>query len=669
MLLDINYSENQEKDSMDKKLTSLMSIVIIFILLISTANALTALSISSAGFSSNDKDLEGQAWLVTFALKGDQSFSGTIKANDIKTNDGKRALNDLSISAEAVKNSCNYDIKLSGDPSIVDYGTSKESVYGNQIASKTSVCLNSNKNNFAFFVKKFYVGGIVATADFYCISKGTIGEVATIQTPIENFEANLKVSIKGKESSAKINSVDSSSVNIPPVAYATWVGSFTSGERCPEISAQGYNVINTKDSKFYISKQYIYNDYRARLNQLNDAENRLASKFVTNGLTIQDQSLIDSYIQQVNEIHLKIKDFETQFGYQTPSSKAVVDTTNGKINLELTKALSTPVITMKVDADVLGVYIPVGKPQIVSLESVPFQEGLNGYITATIKNIGDVSSTFEVGTTCDTPFSPSTTVLTSSLLSPNQQTSIKIPITAQTEDNSENSVCTVSVYDADKPQEKVTKTVKVTVTCSQLCSSGSTRCNGANKERCTGCKWEDLGESSDCKNLCALDIDCNDGSECTIDKCIKSMCSYTEKSDCKLPPPLPKVEICDNLKDDDGDKKIDKKDPDCQTECNQFRNTLLGFPILPAFLDIDFTQCRMQNSPLFWLYTGGIGIIVAGFVFLMLRAKFKKENAVNTILSLVIGALASLLFYYFALIAIYTAILIVLIGFIVWLKF
>jgi hypothetical protein len=162
---------------------------------------------------------------------------------------------------------------------------------------------------------------------------------------------------------------------------------------------------------------------------------------------------------------------------------------SGKVTLTVNKLLQFPVLTLKIKADWLGVYIPVGKPLITSVSSTEFQTGGVSYITTKVKNVGDALGSFGVYAQCNQPFSfIGTTEFIS--LNPNEEGIVNLKISGTCSQKTQGS-CVVYAYDRNNPNNKDSKTVSVSCTPIVLCNAGETRCNGKVIEQCNqaGSGW------------------------------------------------------------------------------------------------------------------------------------------------------------------------------------
>jgi hypothetical protein len=162
---------------------------------------------------------------------------------------------------------------------------------------------------------------------------------------------------------------------------------------------------------------------------------------------------------------------------------------SGKVTLTVNKLLQFPVLTLKIKADWLGVYVPVGKPLITSVSSTEFQTGGVSYITTKVKNIGDALGSFGVYAQCNQPFSfVGTTEFIN--LNPNEEGVVNLKISGTCSQKIQGS-CNVYAYDRNNPNNKDSKTVSVSCTPIVLCNAGETRCNGKVIEQCNqaGSGW------------------------------------------------------------------------------------------------------------------------------------------------------------------------------------
>jgi hypothetical protein len=115
-------------------------------------------------------------------------------------------------------------------------------------------------------------------------------------------------------------------------------------------------------------------------------------------------------------------------------------------------------MVLNIKADWLGINVPVGKPEIESLE---IQGNLTarqqGQLLLTVKNVGNDAGAFSAYLACPTSLSAFSTTMT---IGPNQTSTVTLPINpvkAGTYD------CNISVFDQNRPDINATRQVTITV--------------------------------------------------------------------------------------------------------------------------------------------------------------------------------------------------------------
>lgn len=445
--------------------------------------AFSTLSISSAGFSSNDQYLNGDAWLLTVSADGNSQYAqGIISGQNIKDSTGRYAENDLTISTNVIEQSCDYELRQNYDPNIYKYDIQ---MLANGVASwSVNGYVDQCESKPDYYWALISDGGWF-TYDVYCITKNKVGVPGVIKTPVTNFKAEIKMSADGDTETAILSSTASKSIRISNVGYAHWAGSLTSGESCPDLGSQGYNIIHDENGRWVLNKKIYYNNYNSyKINTYDTVEDDLVDKIQSKpALTKDDIENLKSTIYRLNNY---ASDAINEFGY-TDFNINSNSLYSGQAHLELDKVIQFPVITMHVKASWLGIVVPVGDPEIVSVTSASFEEGKTGYITVKVRNDGNVASSFGLSADCQSPFKQIGTALTVSNLAPGSTSIRNIPISVST--NSEiTKSCTVKVYDLNNPTMTDSKKVNVVATPIQVCSPGEERCD---KETHIRCKYDD----------------------------------------------------------------------------------------------------------------------------------------------------------------------------------
>jgi len=86
---------------------------------------------------------------------------------------------------------------------------------------------------------------------------------------------------------------------------------------------------------------------------------------------------------------------------------------------------------MRVKADWLGVYLPVGIPDIQPLGACAFSEGGQQSVPVTVKNVGDVKASFTIGVSCQNAVAQFGTSNTLSDVLPGQSKTADLMVTGQ----------------------------------------------------------------------------------------------------------------------------------------------------------------------------------------------------------------------------------------------
>jgi len=271
-------------------------------------------------------------------------------------------------------------------------------------------------------------------------------------------------------------------------------------------------------------------------------------------------------------------------------------TSEGNVVLTETPIYDYPAFTLKISTDWVGIYLPVGKPVIKELIAHDFPEGGSGYIEAIIKNDANVQASFDIQTTCISPFE--TIPVGIRKFGPYAEGTINIPVTGETQAK-DCGICTVKVVDSSKPSVYDQKTVEICVTEAVQCSpKGETRCSDSKIEICQDVEgvlvWR------------------------TIEVC-EGVCEYENgKPVCKggPPPPLTCIEECQN--------KYIKADPRrfiCEVGC-KVSTVLSKFAILLGALAAFFAflfGTKFGREIAGFDKKGAIwsGIVFAGIIFVV----------------------------------------------------
>ncbi len=206
--------------------------------------------------------------------------------------------------------------------------------------------------------------------------------------------------------------------------------------------------------------------------------------FLTNNFAAGDLSSADFDSTRVAEYQRQVTQMNSEIDRLTGSAITLPSgwTSTGDLNgihysandiiVPIKKTVLVANIQLVLKGDQFGLYIPTGKPQIVSSGStLTFPETGSGVLSYTIKNIGTATGTFQVTSTC----SPSGIVQADPVfhtLTANTQITGQLYHTAKTDITSDQIVgCTLRLTETNT-QEYVTRTYTVTVQAKQSCVQG-----------------------------------------------------------------------------------------------------------------------------------------------------------------------------------------------------
>lgn len=496
-----------------KTLSLITALLIILFSPIAPVFAFSTLSIQPAGFSSNDKYLNGEAWLLTVSEDGNSQYAeGYIEAEDITGSDGQHAKQDLTIKTDVTEQSCDYQLKQNYDPNIYAYDLQliKSSVASWSVNKYVSQCEEKSNYYWAFLAE----GGLFVY-DVYCMTRDKIGVPGTVKTPVTNFEAKISMTAAGDTETGTISSTGAKSARLANIGYAHWAGSLSSGESCPNLGSEGYYVVHDESGNWVLNKKYLYNTYLSyKQNTYDQVESEIINEIYS--YSVITTSSLNRLKTSVNNLDYYARDATNEFGYK--DFKVTQNSiSNGQAHMVLDRLIQFPVITMHVKASWLGIVAPVGEPDITSVSSKTFEEGKTGYITVALKNKGDVTASFGLSADCESPFKQIGTALTISNLGAGKSTTKSIPITATTNKDL-SKYCTVEAYDLNNPNMKDSRKVTVSVTPIRLCDPGDERCDGETHKVCNsaGSAWVKT-DSDKCK-----------GDDDDDDDPVEELCVYTK---------------------------------------------------------------------------------------------------------------------------------------------
>lgn len=350
------------------------------------------------------------------------------------------------------------------DPNQAGYVYSNEWDYAVPTSSSTFFGLISQEN---------YTGTTVIRICIYSKKQGTVNQLDT--SPYLKFSTTLTFSnSNGQTETLSLNSANQSGTaqTSDGYVYVDWPGSLVTGN--PTTYSQGEVAVdNYQSQSWVISSSTDYQTYESdsvraldllnpNNNQVTTFENNTLSNLQCTGLA---RTLLPSQYNYTNTAlgaltNCMIAKVESDYNNNNNDVQGLL---NGGSSLSGYPAqfnsgsqpsfsisipdyfVTNPELDLRVSGTFLGVVIPLGKPQILSISSTPFKSGGNGTITLNVQNIGSGTGTFYYSlNSCNGITAPTSSHYS---VAPNNNQEISIPIQATSANQTISESCTVTVTD------------------------------------------------------------------------------------------------------------------------------------------------------------------------------------------------------------------------------
>lgn len=376
--------------------------ILFIFLLCSLASGFSTLSVSKVDFISNDPTIEGNSFLVQGVAGFDGS--GYIQATDIK-DDQYQATKNLNINIEKEKYSCDYSFSNAYSEYIYTFHISDTKYW------TENGCINHDYGPNSVYYAALKPNKL---AKYSCIYAKKVYNFGYVTQPVENFELEFALS-NGEEtlqsgvlSSKTVNQV---SFNRYGKRYATvnyQGGGLQTSAFCPLPSSTLQIAIqNMGEQDFSIVPYNQYADYKSRFNQLENTlriyANDLESFWDSVGGTVFG---VDDEIQRIlDTVNTEVEAFSPGsfiVGAQGERYYLTNKPDGATKTIDLDRPFTLPLFTIRVNADWVGVVIPVGFPEITDYNPkiVSFKSGLGKVLTINVRNVGDGTGTFTTSATC-----------------------------------------------------------------------------------------------------------------------------------------------------------------------------------------------------------------------------------------------------------------------------
>jgi hypothetical protein len=459
------------------------------------------LSISNIKYVSNDPDLNKPSYSLTFS----QNCYGRQAVGEISKSSLPNATQGFKITTIMDKQTLTYPISVAGD-TIYQAAVEKYWCWGWEDCKAKAydiVKANGGVNwDYKCYLTVCYV--------MYKTVKGYPGSVPNV--PVVDWNIKITTTLdNGKSDTITVTKATRSAKGNYIFAY--WAGDLVAGiYGLPDTT----NILPFYDSAWKFIKKF---DYKALENSFNDCWKNTPADYYDDNIKCADDynKKLNDYLSATTAITIPNVATAVISG-NLQSGSAVLDVSSNPYNY--------PVMNLKVDANWIGIYIPVTKPNIISVDTTPKPITSVGKILTTVRNDGDTGSIAVAVENCDTPVTilPSPTLTVSS-----GQTLTFEDVVYASATERKWVTCTAKAYDVNNPSQYSTTTVKFEIAPIPTCfQEGATRCtlDGMSVEVCQNGQWR-FKEScpGGCKDgaciqvQCTKDTDCPPGQICVNNKC------------------------------------------------------------------------------------------------------------------------------------------------------
>lgn len=496
---------------------------LIFLMTISSVLGFSTLSLDNIDFSANGDEFNNQFFLLISEDGTDDYAVGTFTSSQLS--EEVTAEKGLKIETQVTDKTCSYDIR-----------SSNEKIYRMELertlrwnpfndGAKEQEC--RQKGDFFFG----FIANIFSYNCYYGTGETIRGEITDKTYYVKD---NVKVTVGSETRTATVSNTDPTD-SVQDVVVR-WQGNLASGRDCPDMVEQ-IPFYNQKSGEWYLASRSSYTQLTAHL--YTEFENCVADIKIEGDNKRNAEKCSDDYNRFLDNLLLP-----TSFSIK--SSTGTISTSSsssGVVEVPDVDLLQFPVLSLKINADWIGIVQPVTKPKIVSLSTECFKQGTVGYITAKVKNDGG-SGAFSITASCQSPLKPTQGSIIKDIEA-GETKDIQVSITGASLEEQKKE-CSITVKDRSDPSISDTKSVLACVSPVELCTAGAKRCNNNLIQQCNdaGSGYEIVQECRDeciiddgepvCKTVkdCSADTDCNEGETCLNGECTENVCVTTCELEC-----------------------------------------------------------------------------------------------------------------------------------------
>lgn len=382
-----------------KKMNTKTILIIIALLAVFAFVTPELMAISGSGYTVNsvsvdtpiiteNTNLKNVNYIISTTFNGRGQFiTAKITPSDIEQKSGYRSMYDFDIKVDAIDEEITYPIRNTGNK-IIQFS---------RITAKPGQCTGTPIYTF-----KYYGGLFGFHQNDICVYESIDAIQGDLGEPFVGNSAKITVSSKnGAESYSKtIDTKTTQDVffNDPrgnQIVSAHWIGSLASGQFPPY--GRDYVVTYAKPENYWtLSTRDEYDSYtRAESVFRGNMRSWLATNVPCTGL----EDCEDKIGGEISLVENARRNLVGGTAPRIGSAQTYIDINKeggGEIRITLTdKQINRMNVNFNVNADWIGIVIPTGQPDILSVDCPSFASGdSSGVCSLNIKNIGTASGTF-----------------------------------------------------------------------------------------------------------------------------------------------------------------------------------------------------------------------------------------------------------------------------------
>lgn len=421
--------------------------------LFSIPSDFSVLSIGEAQFLSNDPNLDGkQAWLVTVvAGTGAQSLKGGIDAADL-TDDDKSSESNFLLEFKNIEEWYQWPMTTGAQPI---YNINLYEVDASEDCSGVDIA-----------VRNLQTGGRKV-----CVHKTIVGRMGGVgATGLSRFSLDVSATGGGGIATGTLTdetqSVTLMDGNVKR-AHIQWQGNLGRGIIPPSINPTVHNTIERGNDKFIGSRER-FNDwwtFESGTIEITGVGEKL-QECIEDNIGILGSSIDECEIDYNSAAEAAITPAPVP-GYSTTDETGGlvwrIDSTGVASDSPLNRdALFAPLMSMRIDADWLGIYVAKSEPKIESVSAeFDLTAGKTLVVTSTIKNVGDTDGNINVFLTCPLPLG--TTNGDQYQFAAGQSREISISVTSSAITEEVTKECTLTAQDLEDTTRRDIKQISITI--------------------------------------------------------------------------------------------------------------------------------------------------------------------------------------------------------------